>query len=252
MFPVDLVQVNSSQLSSMLQGLVTSEHDLPMPQQDNPVFSQNYAFRAPAKVGVWKLAKVNGYGLAESPEDSWIAYHSSYGSPLELLLLARGVSWQTRNRQPRVRWVGRFEWGYHCANDLWAAHTLAQLDPGSGWPAANERSKRLKEEKIYIYAGHPDDDRWKRLPSYRSQNTFLVDATHGVEVAKVLARRSNLDTRVAEKESSSFFPGESAREAFGCNLVFMGEGWKSARLIFSEEDSKLFPQEKFRISGFLV
>lgn len=142
----------------------------------------------------YQLAKVNGYGFADGPKDSWLAYHSSYDSPLELLLLARSVSWETRTGHPRVCWVNRYDWGYHCAKGMRAARTFAEIDPESGWPAANERHKRLGMVGKYCRAGHPDHGRWERLSNYDSHNIFLVDAANGAEVLKLLARSVSRST----------------------------------------------------------
>jgi hypothetical protein len=217
-------------------------------------------------MGFSKLAKVNGYGFDDTPLDSWIAYHSSYESPLELLLLARSVCWETRLGNPRVCWVNRYDWGSQCANPLATARALAKIDPESGWAAANERDKRLRAVGKYTHAGHPDYDRWPRLSSYDSDNIFLVDAANGPEVLKVLARSvrcicrkgtfltislrrpSELDVNVGAKKASSLFAGDG-EDSFGCNLPFLGEGWEFARLIFSEEDSTTFPGEK-ELVGF--
>ncbi|KAJ7472186.1 hypothetical protein FB451DRAFT_1135027 [Mycena latifolia] len=176
------------QLTSILQGLMTDAHDFPSTDDrtssgGGTVLTQGYTYRAPAKVGVWKLAKVNGFGHSNREPDSWLAYHSSC-DPLELVLLARPVCWDTRAENPRVCWVNRYDWGYHCADASAAARFFADIDPDSGWGAANAREKRLHESGSYRRKNHPDNERWDRLEEYASDSIFLVDAAHGPEVLK--------------------------------------------------------------------
>jgi hypothetical protein len=57
-----------------------------------------------------------------------------------------------------------------------------------------------------------------------------------------LGRPSELDNRV-EKESSSFYSSEESLP-FGCHLRFGGDEWEVGKMIFSEEDSTMFPGKK--------
>ncbi|KAJ7882191.1 hypothetical protein B0H14DRAFT_3433566 [Mycena olivaceomarginata] len=104
-----------------------------------------------------------------------------------ILCLARGVTWETRLETPRVCWVNRYDWGYHCANDFRAARLWGQVDPGAGWLAALERYKRLSAVNKFPSEGHPDEEKWTRLHGYASHNIFLVDAADGA-VVKLMAR----------------------------------------------------------------
>jgi hypothetical protein len=193
--------------------MMTSVHDAPTPGVDKvllpssgTVAQQGYTFRAAARVGEWKvcpplfffssskshltqpqIAKVNGYGHADREFDSYLVYHSSQ-SPLDLLCLARGVTWETRLETPRVCWVNRYDLGYHCANDFRAARLWGEVDPGAGWLAALERYKCLSAVNKSPNEGHPDKEKWKRLHGYASHNIFLVDAADGAEVVKLMAR----------------------------------------------------------------
>ncbi|KAJ7791472.1 hypothetical protein B0H14DRAFT_3500386 [Mycena olivaceomarginata] len=243
------------QLASLLEGMMTSVHDAPTPGVDKvllpssgTVAQQGYTFRAAARVGEWKIAKVNGYGHADREFDSYLVYHSSQ-SPLDLLCLARGVTWETRLETPRVCWVNRYDLGYHCANDFRAARLWGEVDPGAGWLAALERYKRLSAVNKSPNEGHPDKEKWKRLHGYASHNIFLVDAADGAEVVKLMARPSELEENLRAEQSSSFVASGGGEDAFGCNLKFLGEEWEFARLIFSEEDSTVFPGEK-ELVGF--
>ncbi|KAF8184153.1 hypothetical protein K438DRAFT_1974738 [Mycena galopus ATCC 62051] len=240
------------QLASIVGGLMTTAHDWPSTQDravpGGTILTQGYSYRAPAKIGLWKIIKVNGYGYADASKDSWLAYHSS-SDPLELLLLARHVCWETRSENSRVCWVNRYDWGYHCADQGRAARVFADIDSDSGWPEANKRQKELQAAGKYRRQNDPDNEIWERLDTYASHNTFLVDAANGPEVMKLLARPSQLETHLKDDKSSSFFKAEGDTDAFGCNLAFMGEEWEFARLIFGEEESTTFPGKK-ELVGF--
>ncbi|KAJ6456588.1 hypothetical protein C8R47DRAFT_186897 [Mycena vitilis] len=242
------------QLASILSGLTHSEHDFPSAEDKTvpggTVFVQGYTYRAPARVGIWKIVKVNGYGKPDAPKDSWLAYHSSC-DPLELLLLARPVEFGTRTTNPRVCWVNRYDWGHHCADQTGAAQFFADIDPDSGWAAAvKRRQDRLEARGKYRGKKDRDNERWERLETYDSRNTFLVDAANGPEVLKLVAQPSALDTHLKDDKSTSFFQSEQAADAFGCNLNFVGSGdWECARLIFGEEDAEMFPGKK-ELIGF--
>ncbi|KAJ7908897.1 hypothetical protein B0H13DRAFT_2015778 [Mycena leptocephala] len=179
------------QLASILSGVMTAKHDFPSTEDrtvpSGTVITTGYTFRAPAKVGLWKVAKVNGYGHPDAPKDSWLAYHSSC-DPLELLLLARPVCWEARSANPRVCWVNRYDWGYHCAESFRAARFFADIDPESGWAAATKRQRALEAAGKYRHKKDPDNERWERLETYDSHNIFLVDAANGPDVLKLLAR----------------------------------------------------------------
>jgi hypothetical protein len=58
-----------------------------------------------------------------------------------------------------------------------------------------------------------------------------------------------LEENLRAEQSSSFVASGGGEDAFGCNLKFLGEEWEFARLIFSEEDSTVFPGEK-ELVGF--
>ncbi|KAK7028466.1 SET domain protein, sequence [Favolaschia claudopus] len=246
------------QLASVLCGLETTiKHDFPSTEDQalpgGTIFRQDYTHRVPAKIGIWKIIKVNGYGDPKMPMDSWLAYHSSC-DPLDLLLLARSVHWSTRSSIPRVRWVNRYDWGYHCADPDRAARIFAHIDPEAGWAEAYQRRE---EEDDYDYdrrrKKNPEQERWERLDKHSSRNTFLIDAAHGAEVLKLVARPSALDAHIKDKKSSSLLLQSDAdedAEAFGCNLAFISNSdWEFARLIFSEEDSAKFPGNK-ELIGF--
>ncbi|KAJ7270428.1 hypothetical protein C8J57DRAFT_1508460 [Mycena rebaudengoi] len=76
-------------------------------------------------------------------------------------------------------------------------------------------------------------------------NIFIVDAAQAPNVVKALARPGKLDEHLQEHQSSSFFASESAQQ-LGCNIKFIGddEDWEFARLIFSDDDSTVFPGEE--------
>ncbi|KAJ7200586.1 hypothetical protein GGX14DRAFT_400583 [Mycena pura] len=231
----------------LLSGLMTTEHDFASSDDKavmgGTIHRQGYTYRAPARVGVWKLAKVNGFGDIDHATDSWFAYHSSC-DPLALLLLARPVQWDTRTASQRVCWVNRYDWGYHCANAYLAARFFADVDAESGWGAAYKRQRALQDA-----GGDPDNARWERLEAFDSHNAFLVDAAEGAGVLKLLARPSELDKRLKAHQASSFFKGEDS-DVFGCHLPSIGnDDWEFARLIFSEEDSPLFAGKK-ELVGF--
>ncbi|KAF7333442.1 SET domain protein, sequence [Mycena venus] len=242
------------QLASILSGLMTAEHDFPSTDDravhgGGTVITQGYTYRAPAKVGVWNIVKVNGYGHPDTPTGSWLAYHSSC-DPLELLLLARPVSWDTRSRNPRVCWVNRYDWGYHCADSTRAGRFFADIDPDSGWAAASKRQKQLEAAGQYRRKKDPDNERWERLEKYDSHNIFLIDAANGPDVIKLLARPSELETRLEKDKSSSLYNSKGDAEAFGCHLAFIGnDDWEFARLIFGEEESTTFPGKR-ELVGF--
>jgi hypothetical protein len=117
-----------------------------------------------------------------------LAYHSSC-DPLELLLLARPVDWATRSSNPRVCWVNRYDWGYHCANPTRAARFFADVDSSSGWDEANKRQEERAAAGTYRRPKKDEDiERWERLGTYNGHNIFLVDAANGAEALKLLAR----------------------------------------------------------------
>ncbi|KAJ7149273.1 hypothetical protein C8R43DRAFT_1236591 [Mycena crocata] len=253
------------QLGSFLDGMMTAAHDLPGPTGElDPTVPGN--FRATAKNGVWKLAKVNAYGpvdtsafygLAQTSTDGWIAYHSSYESPLELLLLAKSVPRYPRMGHPRVRWV---DWDledweepdFTHPSHMRVGRFFADLDSDTdnlGWAAAAERHARLYAAHKEEEPGHPDYEKWDRLQYYRRDNAFLVDAAKAAQVAKVLAGSSPVDTHLAAGNSSSFFSDETSAESIGCHLEGFGHTWDSACLIYSEQASALFPEEK-ELVGF--
>ncbi|KAJ6510856.1 hypothetical protein C8R45DRAFT_1161963 [Mycena sanguinolenta] len=241
------------QLTSIVGGLMTSAHDFPSTQDravpGGTIYTQGYTYRAPAKQGVWKIARVNGYGDPDASDDSWLAYHSSC-DPIELLLCSRHVCWETRSDDPLVCWVNRYDWGSNCADPGRAARIFADIDADSGWAAANAREKRLRDAGKYRRKNHPDNERWERLEdTYSSHNIFLVDAANGPNVLKLLARPSELEARLDGEKSSSLFKNEEDENAFGCNLAFIGEEWEFARLIFGEQESSTFPGEK-ELVGF--
>lgn len=135
-----------------------------------------------------QIVKVDGFGYPGRQKDSWLAYHSSY-EPLDLLLLARSVCWETRNETPRVCWVNRYDWGSNCVDLLCMARVFADIDPGSGWAAAIKQEKQRQANGNYRRKGHPDNKWWDRLETtHASHNTFLVDALKGPEIMKLLAR----------------------------------------------------------------
>ncbi|KAJ7102776.1 hypothetical protein C8R44DRAFT_887512 [Mycena epipterygia] len=222
------------QLTSVLKGLVNPAHDLPTPNEDKAepngtVMTQGYSYRALAKVGVWKTDTDSATGLRIP------GLHTT-----RLTNLPSNCSFlpeaSPEKRAPRTL-------------VLKTARIFAKINPESGWPAANERHKRLGAVDKYTCAGHPDHDRWQRLSKYDAHNIFLVDAANGAEVLKVLTRPSKLDEHVRAKESS-FLSNQDAsesKEPFGCNLAFLGEEWEFARLVFSE--SETFPGEK-ELVGF--
>ncbi|KAJ7187222.1 hypothetical protein C8R46DRAFT_981505 [Mycena filopes] len=253
------------QLAPFLRGLMTTEHDFASTDDKvvaggGTVLQQGYTYRAPAKVGVWKLVKVNGFGEGADPAtDSWLAYHASC-DPLALLLLARPIQWDTRNDSPRVCWVNRYDWGYHSANVFAAARFFEDVDPEAGWGVAYKLERQRQRKRARgLGRGkgkeeNPDKERWERLEAYASHNTFLADAQGGAEVLKLLARPSKLETQLEQDRASSFFhrthDGEKEEEAFGCHLPSIGDDdWEFARLIFGEEDSPLFPGKK-ELVGF--
>ncbi|KAF7340808.1 SET domain-containing protein [Mycena sanguinolenta] len=241
------------QLTSIVGGLLTSAHDFPSTQDravpGDTIYTQNHTYRAPAKPGVWKIARINGYGDPDASDNSWLAYHSSC-DPVELLLRARHVCWDTRSDNPLVRWVNRYDWGSNCADPQRTARIFADIDADSGWAAAYAREKRLHAAGKYRRDNNPENKRWDRLEyTHASHNIFLVDAINGPNVLKLLARPSELEAHLDREKSSSLFKNEDDADAFGCNLAFIGQEWEFARLIFGEEDSSTFPGEK-ELVGF--
>lgn len=247
---------------------------------DEPYAMLPCHFRAAAKNGVWKvcpftcvsqatinrpisqLAKVNGRGDPDADKDSWIAYHSSYDSPLELLLLTRSFDPYDERGHPRVRRMDCDVYEPEYANEMRIARFFSDIDPTSGWAVAVERRKRLHAANKLAELGHPDYEKWERLPYFGSDNAFLVDAARASEVAKLLARSASslafqfqliylsfarssmLDTHLASEISSSFFSKDAPTESFGCHLQGFGEEWDAPWLIYGEKDSTMFPGEK--------
>ncbi|KAJ7586990.1 hypothetical protein C8J56DRAFT_1165164 [Mycena floridula] len=175
--------------------------------------------------------------------------HSAYESPLEFLLLSRMIAgWGSRgNKDPRVSW--QYDW--HCQGQQYDSIALAfaSLDPNSGWTAAIEREKRRSIMHKDCLPGNPDYERWeslRNLSGWSCSNLFLVDAVNGPELGKLAARKSDLDTRIAAKQSSSFFASAASNESFGCNLILGHKGGdhQIARLIYGEDQSSTFPGEK--------
>ncbi|KAJ7181406.1 hypothetical protein C8R43DRAFT_1116782 [Mycena crocata] len=219
-------------LHSLLDGMMTKEHDTLPP-------SNKTAFRAAAKNGIWKLAKVNGYGEAEEPKDSWIAYHSSYESPLEPLLLARSAKSELSGEYPRAYWVPRNDYDLKPSDDLHAARLFSDLEPTLGWGAAMERHKRLRAVHKNERPGHPDYAKWVRLERFGSKDSvFLVDAAKGAGVAKLIAGNGKLET---DDPAASFLSNDIPA---GCSFKFTGDKWEAACLIFGEQPSPIFSGEK--------
>jgi hypothetical protein len=98
------------------------------------------------------------------------------------------LGWDTRQDRKHLAWVNRYDWGYHFYGADDPARTLADIDPESGWHAAIERSKRLRQVQKYCGKGHPDSDRWDRIEKFRYHRIFLLDANKTPEVIKLLAR----------------------------------------------------------------
>ncbi|KAJ6530301.1 hypothetical protein B0H19DRAFT_482288 [Mycena capillaripes] len=75
------------QMTPILSGLTNDAHDFPSTEDravlGGTIVTQAYTYRAPARMGLWKIIKVNGYGHPKAPKDSWLVYHSSC-DPLEL------------------------------------------------------------------------------------------------------------------------------------------------------------------------
>ncbi|KAF7290821.1 hypothetical protein MIND_01323300 [Mycena indigotica] len=225
-FEVSSGELVWGQLASILEGIKNPASDQPGEDKasvDNggTVYTQGWTFRALAKTGVWKIAKVDGFGLPDRPKDTWIAYHSSYSSPAELLSMTRDIDWGNRMENPRVCWVNRYDWGSQCSNSSGAARMFAALDPGSAWPVAVERKKR----------------RWQ----YAHNNTFLLDAKYAAGLLRTIARPSLLDENLSKGEGSSFLGGETV---VGCHLPITKSEYEFARMIFSEEDSVSVPGKK--------
>ncbi|KAJ7054842.1 hypothetical protein C8F01DRAFT_1259264 [Mycena amicta] len=190
-FQVSSGELIWGQLASVLQGINNAALDKPSPGEDKAssgggtVLVQGWTYRALAKIGLWKIAKVDGYGVPPYKKSTWIAYHSSYTSPIELLKLSRGVDWGTRMDNPRVAYVNRYDWGNNCADTFGAARMFAALDgTGTGWPAAVERTSRLSAAGKYKKAGHPDKERWERDPG----ETFDTRRERGQETGVVAVR----------------------------------------------------------------
>ncbi|KAF7305306.1 hypothetical protein HMN09_00782200 [Mycena chlorophos] len=213
------------------------------------VATQGWAYRVLAKRGTWKIAKVDGFGHGRYGMSSWIAYHSSYASPVELLSLARDTNYRTRMNNPRVAWVNRYDWGGLAADDVGLAKVLGELEgPGSSWTGVHKRTKRLHDEGDYLDLedDHPDNEYWRRLASYAAYNSFLVDAPHAVSLLKTVARPSMLDHNLATGRGSTLYAGE---RPVGCNIVLDGAEHEYARMIFSEEDCTAVPGKK-ELIGF--
>lgn len=102
--------------------------------------------------------------------------------------MARPLGWSTRNGHENMAFVNRYDWGYHFSDEADTPRTLDDIDSESGWKAARERQKRRQPFGKSIYEGHPDYERFERLDSYRSHSMFLIDAAHGPEAVKLLAR----------------------------------------------------------------
>ncbi|KAF7329487.1 hypothetical protein MKEN_00211100 [Mycena kentingensis (nom. inval.)] len=252
-FQVDSGELLWGQLTQVLDGVKNEPFDQPptngedktMPHDGvSTVVTQGFTYRTLARKGLWKIARVDGFGLPGHTKNTYLAYHASYASPVELLTMSRDVDWGTRLDNPRVTWVNRYDWGNHAHHDLAAARLFAALDPESGWPAAVERQRRLSAGNKYTKAGHPDAERWDRLSHYAGRNTFLVDAEHGVGLLKTISRPSLLDANLGNKlkEPTSLLAGDVF--AVGCNLTLPTTEYEYARMIYSEEDCPAAPDKK--------
>ncbi|KAJ7597623.1 hypothetical protein C8J56DRAFT_1159492 [Mycena floridula] len=112
-------------LSSMIQGLMATKHDRDV---------STFTFCSPAKNGAWKIARVNGYGDPRATKGSWITYHSSYSSPLELLKRARPIkraSCTSTNMIRNAKGHPNYEhidWMYHYSGNLFVVDASAGPD----------------------------------------------------------------------------------------------------------------------------
>ena len=98
------------------------------------------------------------------------------------------LGWENRYGHENLAYVNRYDWGCHFYGNGDTARTLADIDPESGWLAAIERWKRLRQVHKYCEKGHPDRDRWDRIERLRYHRIFLLDADKTPEVIKLLAR----------------------------------------------------------------
>ncbi|KAK0467862.1 uncharacterized protein EV420DRAFT_1635130 [Desarmillaria tabescens] len=143
--------------------------------------------------------------------------------------------------------------------------TWADLDPGSGWKALLESEHRVG--KIIcglddLGANHPDAARAKRREYYQSNKIFLLDADKAPGLVKFLARPSIMDDAGWDRLpdgtwkkplSYSLFSGERGMDTescFGCNLhiPLTSADWDYGRLIFSDELSARFPEDREMIA----
>lgn len=123
--------------------------------------------------------------------DGYLAYHSDY-DPVSLVTMARPVDSYPRSSQyhDRVAYVTRYAWSIMLTENVGAhaARTFADIDPESGWGPAVERNRRMSTAGKSILEGHQDFDRWEDHQASGAYNTLLIDAAHGPEVMKLLAR----------------------------------------------------------------
>jgi hypothetical protein len=68
------------------------------------------------------------YGNPKYLLNSWIAYHSSYESPLPLLLKSRMLGWDSRYGNESLAFVKRYDWGYHFYGDNDTAQSTPSQD----------------------------------------------------------------------------------------------------------------------------
>ncbi|KAJ7053709.1 hypothetical protein C8F01DRAFT_1064571, partial [Mycena amicta] len=159
-FAIESGEIVWGTLHGVASGLLFGGCDQPSTQDNwdvggGTVYKNALTYRAPAKVGIWKITKVAAHGWPDRPLDSWLAYHSSC-SPAALIRLSRGVEFQTRTSNPRVGWINRYDWSTLLPTrprDI-VGRLFSALDPGSGWPATMER-----ERLFFGSGGSPYDSR---------------------------------------------------------------------------------------------
>ncbi|KAI0048588.1 hypothetical protein FA95DRAFT_1022715 [Auriscalpium vulgare] len=156
-------------------------------------------------------------------------------------------SWNFRVAARRGKWkvafVDRHTWGADGPDPGDALRTVADADPAE-WAPEWARRWKMYMRGIQMDQFHQDASKWGRLDKYAGGAMFVADAERAPEVLKLIARPSDLDTRM--KSSSLYPPAEPFKDSqpFGCHLILPeGQGYEIGRLAFSGAKSDIFPQD---------
>lgn len=115
-----------------------------------------------------------------SPPTGFLLHHADV-DPTSVLSCAR----RGDTGGPCVARLGSGGWDARDDGDM--TRTIVDVDPEE-WSALWSRRWQMYLEGIWPDRYHEDADRWARLDALREGATFFVDAAHGPEVLRLIAR----------------------------------------------------------------